>query len=306
MRFGLGLPQSSGFDLRFDVARIARGAERAGYSSLWVYERVLYPLEPAEGMHGVPGLPWIDHYRECADALTVLTLAAAVTDTVRLGTSVLVAPLYRSLHLARALATLDRASGGRVVAGFGSGWSSDEYRGMEADFGARGRTLDETIDACRAFWGQNPVSHRDSRLSVEGALVSPKPVSRIPVMLGGRSVRAVERAARKADGWLPSGLPAPVVAELWARIRQRAAEHGRDAAALELIPRAAVVLSEKPAPEGRRPFQGSIGQVVEDVAALAEAGATEILLDLAPSAKGGEELIDRALEVFEAVSEAGF
>ncbi|MEV8636716.1 TIGR03619 family F420-dependent LLM class oxidoreductase [Streptosporangium sp. NPDC051023] len=305
MRFGFGLPQGSGFDLRYDVVRVARGAERAGYSSLWVYERVLYPLEPADGMNGVPGLPWIDHYRECADALTVLTLAAAVTDTVRLGTSILVAPFYSSLHLARALAALDQASGGRVIAGFGSGWSSDEYRGMEADFGARGRTLDETVDACRAFWGTNPVSYRDSRVTVENALVSPKPVSRIPVMLGGgRSERAVDRIARKADGWLPSGLPAPAVADLWARIRERAAGYGRDADALELIPRAAVVLSETPGATGRRPFQGSLEQVVEDVAALAGAGADEILLDLTPSAKNGDELLDRSLEVFEALTDA--
>lgn len=306
MRFGLGLPQAGGYNLKTDVIDIARAAEKAGYSSLWVYERVLFPLQPADGMNGIPGVPWIDYYRECADGLTVLTLAAAATDHVRLGTSVLIAPLYPALHLARALAALDQASGGRVIAGFGSGWSSDEYHGMGADFRSRGRTLEETIDACRTFWSENPITYQDSRCAIESCLVNPKPVSRIPVMLGGgRTVRAIGRIARKADGWLPTGLGGPVIADRWAEIRRLAAADGRDPDRLELIPRAAVVLSQQPAPAGRRPFQGTMSQVLDDVAAVADAGAQEILLDLSPSARNGRELLDRSLEMMDELTSSG-
>lgn len=305
MKFGLSLPQGSGYDLKPDVLMIARAAEEAGFDSLWVYERVLFPLNPAEGLNGTPGVPWIDFYRECADALTVLTLAASVTDRVRLGTSVLVAPFYPALHLARALAALDRASGGRVVAGFGSGWSSDEYRGMGADFASRGRVLEETIDACRALWADDPVSYRDSRAVVSEALVNPKPTARIPVMLGGgRTTRAIDRIARKSDGWLPTGLPGTVIGDRWNRIRGLAASYGRDPGALELIPRAAIVLCAQPAGADRRPFQGSVQQVIEDVAAVRSAGAHEIVLDLSPSARDRSELLDRSLAMHAALTSA--
>ena len=306
MKYGLALPQAAGFDLATDVAAVARTAEDAGYASVWVYERVLFPLEPADGMNGIPGLPWIDFYRECADALTVLTVAATATQRVGLGTSVLIAPLHQPLHLARALATIDRVSGGRVTAGFGSGWSSDEYRAAGVAFDGRGRALEETIEACRAFWAENPVTYAGERSVVTNALVNPKPASPIPVLVGGgKTPRALARIGRTADGWLPTGLPLPVVADGWQRIREAAEGAGRDANALRLVPRAGVMLTEAPAPADRRAFQGTLDQVLEDVAAVAKLGADELVLDLFPSARDGQELRDRAVEVRDALTSAG-
>jgi probable F420-dependent oxidoreductase len=307
VKFGLGLPQRTDrYDLRNDVVHIARAAERAGYSSLWVYERVLFPLEPTDGLYGAPGLPWPDGYRTSADPFTVLAIASVVTETVRLGSSVLVAPFHSSLQLARALATLDVASGGRAIAGLGGGWSRDEYRGVGADFAHRGQFLDEAIDACRALWGPDPVTYRDSRTVVDDALVTPKPAAPLPVLLGGGSTpRTVERIARKADGWLPVGLPASAVAEGWKRIRDRAAEHGRDPEGLELIPRANVMFGRAGSGADRQPFQGAMPQVVDDIAALAEAGATEILIDLTWTARTCEELLDLALQVLGELGAAG-
>jgi probable F420-dependent oxidoreductase len=308
VRFGLGLPQRTDrYDMRRDVTHIARGGERAGYSSLWVYERVLYPLDPHEGPGGGPAHPWPDGYRTCADPLTVLAIASEATEKVRLGASVLITPLHSSLHLARTLATLDVCSGGgRVVAGLGGGWSSDEFRAAGADFARRGRSLDETIDACRALWGPDPVSYRDSRMAVENAVVAPKPVAPPPILVGGRfTERAVERIAGKADGWLPAGTPAAVIAQSWKRICDRAAEHGRDPARLELIPRANVMLEPSPGGAGRQPFHGSMAQVVEDIGALAEAGATEVLIDLTWTARGREELLDLALHALAELRAAG-
>src|SRR5882757_7463685 len=112
MRFGFYLPQGQMADPRHDVTLVAREAERIGYDSLWVFERVLFPLNPADGMYGVPGLAWADLYRHTADPLTVLTLAASVTENVPLGTGVLVAGLHQPHSLARTMATLDQLSGG--------------------------------------------------------------------------------------------------------------------------------------------------------------------------------------------------
>lgn len=304
MEFGLALPQGEKADLRRDVTTVAQGAEQAGYASVWVYERVLFPLQPADGVYRVPGLAWPDAYRFTAEPLTVLTFSAAVTSRVRLGTCVLVAPLHRSHLLARAFATLDQLSGGRAVAGFGSGWSTDEYRASEADFDQRGRALDETIAACRALWGPNPVTYSDSRMSVSDALVSPKPVGGIPILLGGgSSATALRRIARTADGWIPVG-PAAGFADRWARIQELAASFGRDPGSVRLTPMAHLSVTPTDAGPDRAPYQGSVAQVVADLVPLAEIGADEVILSLRGVAPG-EPMAEQAATLLGALTAAG-
>jgi probable F420-dependent oxidoreductase len=307
MKIGFGIPIRAGIDLRHDVTRFARDTEQAGATSLWVYERVLWPVNPTSGMYGVPGLPWDDFYSEAADALTVLTLAAAVTENVRLGTSVLIAPFHVPVHLARTLATLDQASGGRVVAGLGSGWSPDEYKAMGADFGRRGAVLDEVTDALRALWADGPTTYHDSRTALDNSFVRPKPVSTIPVMFGGgASEKAIARIAEKGDGWLPADPSAAFLKETWDKIRDGATAHGRDASKLELIAQANVVLTDTPIEgDGRYPFKGSWEQVIEDMAGIAEAGAHEIIVVMSPSSASGKEVLDLSLEALDRLKAAG-
>lgn len=306
MKFGLSLPQGAHNDLRRDVAEVARAAEQAGFASLWAYERVLFPVNPVHGMYGIPGLPWLKYYEYCADPLTVLTLAGAATENVRLGTSILIAPLHQTLSLARTLATLDQATGGRVIAGLGSGWAIDEYQAMGVDFARRGQILDETVDGLRALLGPNPVAYRDSRIAIEEAMVNPKPVSRIPIILGGGSSdKAFRRIAKKADGWLPVGLTGSVLADGWKRLLGLVEMEGRDPQTMELIPIAHVAIADKPAGPDRQPFEGNLAQVVNDMAETAEAGADELIVDLDASVANSTELIDKALAVLQAVTAAG-
>lgn len=289
------------------MIRVAVAAEEAGFAGLWAYERRLYPLRPADGCYGIGGLAWPEYYRSCADPLTVLTLAAAVTRRIRLGTSVLVAPLHGKLHLARALATLDQAAGGRVTAGLGSGWSSDEYAASGADFARRGRALDEMIDALRALGGPDPVTYRDSEIVLSEALVSPKPASRIPILLGGgTSPRAIRRIAGKGDGWLPASMPGPAMAETWKRIRCQAEAAGRDPGALRMVAcEPFVVVTGQPAGAGREPFRGSPGELAEDFAAIAAAGADELIIGMDSGVASAGELIDKALSLMDAAARAG-
>jgi probable F420-dependent oxidoreductase len=306
MELGLSLPQGAHNDLRRDVTGVARAAEQAGFASLWAYERVLFPVTPAQGMYGVPGLSWLKYYEYCADPLTVLAMAGAVTEKVRLGTSVLVGPLHPTLALARALATLDQATGGRVIAGLGSGWAAEEYRAMGMDFSSRGRALDETIDGLRALLGPDPVTYRDSHIAVEEALVNPKPVTQIPILLGGgSSERAFRRIARKADGWLPVNMAGPALADSWKRLLDLAGMEGRDPQRMRLIPVAHVTLADRPAGPGRQPFQGILDEVIDDIAATAEAGADELIVGLDASVASSAELIDKALALMQAVTAAG-
>nr|WTB30757.1 LLM class F420-dependent oxidoreductase [Streptomyces sp. NBC_00830] len=303
---GLGLPQMKQYDIGRDVATVARAAEDAGYESLWVFERVLFPEPATQGLYGVPGLPWPDAYRSVADPLVTLTLAAAATGRARLGSSVLIAPLHVPFQLARSLASLDVASGGRVIAGLGTGWSLDEYAAASvAPFEKRGAVLDELLDVCAAVWGPDPVSYRGELTTIAPAEVGPKPVRPIPVYLAANSPRATRRLVDRADGWLPIATGATTLAEQWRKVQDLAAERGRDRP-IGVCVRANARYSAKSF-EGadRQPFRGSVAQIVEDLVAHAATGVPEILLDLQATTRDAAELVDVAAEVYQAARAAG-
>ncbi|MDG4859425.1 TIGR03619 family F420-dependent LLM class oxidoreductase, partial [Streptomyces sp. T-3] len=199
IKLGLSLPQMKQYDIGRDIPAIARAAEDIGYDSVWVFERVLFPTPATQGLYGIEGLPWPEQYRSVAEPLVSLTLAAAVTERVRLGTSVLVAPLHVPFELARSLATLDAASRGRVVAGLGTGWSLDEYAAQSpAPFAKRGAVLDEVLDVCQAVWGPDPVSYEGESTTIAPSEVGPKPARPIPVLLPANSPRAARRLVDRA------------------------------------------------------------------------------------------------------------
>jgi probable F420-dependent oxidoreductase len=292
MKLGLRLPQRLGVDLQHDVVEAARTAEAAGYASVWTYERLLFPQTPAEP-YAPPNVPWPEGSRQAADPLAVLTAAAVVTEKVRLGTSVLVAALHTPVQLAKALATVDQISGGRVIAGMGTGWSTDELQATGATRADRGRFLDETLDVFDAVWAPDPVNFRGSRVVIDDADVLPKPVSKIPVMLGGggrnfgrsTSSKALQRIVQRADGWLPVlTTPGPAgAAELrasWDCIRDMASGYGRDASRMELVVVGNVTFTKRPAKHDRSAFVGTLDQILDDARTAADAGADELIVDL--------------------------
>ncbi|MFF9321176.1 LLM class F420-dependent oxidoreductase [Streptomyces sp. NPDC014735] len=303
---GLGLPQMKQYDIGRDVATVARAAEEAGYESLWVFERILFPEPATQGLYGVPGLPWPDQYRGVADPLVTLTLAAAATERPRLGTSVLVAPLHVPFQLARSLASLDVASGGRLIAGIGTGWSLDEYAAASvAPFERRGAVLDELLDVCAAVWGPDPVAYEGELTTIAPSAVGPKPVSPIPVYLPANSPRATRRLVDRADGWMPVAAGPAQLAEQWRRVRDTAAERGRERPLDVCVRVNARHTAEPVGSEGRQPFHGSVAQIVEDLAAHAGPYVTTFVLDLQGTPRDAAELVDVAAEVYEAARAAG-
>ncbi|MGW4438466.1 LLM class F420-dependent oxidoreductase [Streptomyces sp. NPDC004596] len=305
-RLGLGLPQNRQYDLGRDVPDVARTAERIGYDSLWVYERALFPEPARQGLYDIPGLPWPDSYRGVAEPLVTLTLAAAATERVLLGSSVLVAPLHLPFQLARSLATLDAASGGRVLAGFGTGWSHDEYAATGVrPFEERGQVLDELIEVCRAVWGPDPVVHEGRITRISSAVVGPKPARPIPILLAASGRRAKRRLVDHADGWLPVGTGVEQITAQWAELRDLAAERGREEPIRTVLRVNAAHSAEPFQGDGRRPFQGDADQIVEDLVEHAEIGLDEILVDLQSTMRDAQELKDVAAEVFEKARAAG-
>lgn len=173
-----------------------------------------------------PGEPWLE-------PLTALGAVAGATRHVRLGTGVLVAPLRPAALLAKATATLDALSRGRVDLGVGVGWQPEEFTAVGADFERRGQVLEDTVAACRALWTQDPpVSFSSPTTELSDVWCEPRPVQeRLPVWFGGGPTeRTARRVVTLGDGWLPVGGTSPAdLAKGIELIRDQASLAGRQA-----------------------------------------------------------------------------
>jgi probable F420-dependent oxidoreductase len=205
MKLGFALPQFH--RQAFEVARTAEFAaavEEAGAASLWVGDRNLAAVNPVVG-YGGRGTTIPEELNPAADPFVLLGVAASATRRVLLGSHVIVAPLYPPVQLARSLTTVDLISGGRLLPGFGIGWSPEEFRAAGLDFARRGARMDELLDALDVLWTEDPAGYEGAQLSVPAHHSPLKPARRPrpPFYLGALSERALRRVARRGDGWLP-------------------------------------------------------------------------------------------------------
>ncbi|MEX0785349.1 MAG: LLM class F420-dependent oxidoreductase [Dehalococcoidia bacterium] len=281
MRLGFNLPHMGPAASADSIVTVAKKAEELGYDSLWVTERLLFPVAPRTPYGGTPDGSLPEVYRTVLDPLETLTFVAAETNSVALGTSVLDMPYYNPVMLARRLTTLDVLSGGRLRVGLGQGWSVDEHEAAGASMKGRGARADEFLDVLHAIWKTDPVEYSGRHFTIAKSHIQPKPVQRPhpPIYLAAFSPTALKRVATKADGWLPVG-PFPMIAQMWEGLTGMAREAGRDPGKLELVIRANALLSDEALPEeGRFPFMGSSEQIKADLAAARELGAAEVHFD---------------------------
>lgn len=300
MEIGLGLPHLGHFADPAATRAAAIAAEDAGFASLWAMDRLLSPVAPRS--LGYPGRAdgVLPHVQErVLDPLVTLTLAAAVTDRVRLGTDVLVAPWYPPALLARSLAAIDQVSRGRLTVGLGLGWSIDEFEAVGAPIAGRGSRLEEVLDVLAALWAPGPTSISTAHETITGSVMGLKPVQRAgpPILLATFSPTGLDRIARRADGWLPFGLGLDELAETWGSLRIAARRHGRDPDELQLVVRADPTLTEVRLGSDRPSFTGSRDQVADDIDRARQIGATELILDLQTTACEVDQLIATALDL---------
>ncbi|MFW6694679.1 TIGR03619 family F420-dependent LLM class oxidoreductase [Streptomyces sp. MAR4 CNX-425] len=205
MKIGFALPQ---FHRQADdiarTATFAAAIEEAGGASLWVGDRNLAAVNPVVG-YGGRGNTIPEELNPAADPFVLLGVAASATSRVQLGAHVLVAPLYPPVQLARPLTTIDLISGGRLIPGFGVGWSPEEYQAAGLDFARRGARMEELLDALHTIWTTDPAQYEGNQLSIPAHHSPLKPAQRPrpPFYLGALSERALRRVARRGDGWLP-------------------------------------------------------------------------------------------------------
>jgi len=289
MKIGFGAPVSGAWATPENLADFSIRAEKAGYASLWSFQRLLVP--EGSGMEPV--------YHSVLDPMAALAYAAASTSMIRLGVAVINHPYLSPAYLAKQAATVDILSHGRLDLGIGIGWMPEEFAAVGAQMAARGRRTTEYVAALRELWSAGPSEFDGEYYRIPRGTVEPKPVQPggPPVLLGGVARPALERAGRIANGWVTSSrTDLSRIAEGVAVIRDSAAQAGRDPDSMRIICRG-VVRAGAPAEApggGRRLLSGSYDQIREDVGWLAGQGVTEIFYDLNWDPQVGSPDADRA------------
>jgi probable F420-dependent oxidoreductase len=245
VKFGIIFANTGPFTGRSGLVELATGAEAAGFESLWTVEHVIYPegyaseypYDPSGKMSAVTDTP-------LPDPLQWLAFAAAATERIRLATGILILPQRNPLVLAKEVATLDDLSGGRVELGIGVGWLREEFDALGVPFEARGARTDEYVEVLRLLWSTDRASFHGRFADFDGVSMNPKPQRGfVPVHVGGHSRAAAARAGRLGDGFFPGKGD---LAELVDVVRQTAADHGRDPAAIEITSWTAGVFGDDP------------------------------------------------------------
>jgi probable F420-dependent oxidoreductase len=255
MRFGIALPQYGPANAD-GLTRAARQAEDLGFDDVWAADHIAVPV-------GVPYPPSF-----LVESLVTLSFAAAVTQRVGLGTSVLVLPLRRPVVVAKQLASLDLLSSGRLILGVGAGWLEAEFDACGVPFARRGDLTDEAVDVLRACWSASPTAFDGPTVSFSDMKVQPLPGRHVPIWVGGTSERALRRAVEKGDGWHGAFLPDEELTRVAKRLR---AER----------PEAEFVLSTRFAIDG---LSGDLDELRRQLDACAAAGIDHVVS--APAQRG--------------------
>ena len=191
------------------VVNFAKRCEQMGLHSLWTIDRIAYDnLEP----------------------LTLLASAAAVTQKLRLGTSVLLGNTRHPSHLAKIIATIDFISNGRVTLGIGFGSRESDYKAVEIPFEKRGSRAVEQIQLIKRLWTEENVTHKGQFFQVENLTVGPRPIQKPhpPIWTGGSAEVALKRAGTWANGFICGSSAIPEFSVTWEKVAGYARAAGRN------------------------------------------------------------------------------
>ena len=292
MEFGFYVPTRGPMATRDGYASLAGRAEALGFDIIAVSDHVVIPSRidstypyTVDGRY--PGR------EECLEQFAILATLAALTRRARLLTSVMVVPHRPPVFAAKALASIDVLSEGRLILGCGTGWMEEEFRALGAPpIAERGRVTDEYIAAYRELWTKDSPRFEGKYVRFSDITFLPKPVQKPspPIWIGGESGPALRRAAALGDGWYPIGdnpkFPLDTLERYRdgvGRLRARAESVGRDPSAIAL---AYWVYAYSPKHRdalggaGRALFSGEPGAIVDDIHALAEIGVRHLVFTL--------------------------
>lgn len=295
MKYAVEFPSVSYRDGPASVLRLAKSVEELGFDQLDMFDHVVmgYATDSRPAPRYPPQMPIME-------ALIMLSFVAAGTQTIGLGTEVLVLPQRNPTLVAKQVGTLAILSGGRVRLGVGVGWQEPEFEALGEEFHTRGRRCDEGIDLLRAYWRDDVVSAQPpdyQHYRFDSIAMEPKPPA-IPIWLGGTADAALRRCGERGDGWLgtaAANLDQAVV--IRDRIRVYASEAGRDAQKLGFQ----MMLASPPEKNSHKGFFADDAAVLSAADAIAEADFDWITLNMTAMFQAGARTESAMIDRLEAL-----
>jgi probable F420-dependent oxidoreductase len=237
MKFGLMFTNTGMGSTGEGAISLATTAEQIGIESLWTVEHVVvpsgyesaYPYDRSGKMAG--GAEEFD----LPDPLIWLAYVAGSTQKIKLATGILILPQRNPLITAKEVASIDALSGGRMILGVGVGWLREEFDALGVPFADRGRRHDDYVEAMRALWRDDKASVHNTYASFDNCISRPRPANRaVPIVIGGHTTKAAQRAARLGDGFFPGSGGVDELKGLFDVVRSECAAAGRDPSEVEL------------------------------------------------------------------------
>jgi probable F420-dependent oxidoreductase len=292
MKIGITLPHIGPNASKENILKIALDAEKEGFDSVWVAERLLWPLKPQTPFVASPdgSLPTI--YQNVFDPIETLTYLAANTKKIALGTCVVDMLFHNPVILARRFATLDVFSQGRAVCGLGIGWSKDEYQASNIPFEHKGERADEFVQLLKKIWTDDVVEFKGKYYNIPASKIGPKPIQKpyIPIYLGGSVSNTFTRIARYADGWLAAvGGTLDSLSESIKSLREQTAKENKSPSQTKIVTLTFPQIYERknksdkirPEQSQRYPLSGTIEEIGQDIQKIKDMGVEQIIFAFA-------------------------
>jgi probable F420-dependent oxidoreductase len=309
MKAGILLPQSGDSATRDNVLYIAKEAEKEGLDSVWVFDRLLWPLKPQTPYPGTTDGSLPAEYQNVLDPLETLTYLAGNTEQISLGTCVIDKLFHNPVVLARRFATLDILSHGRAIAGLGIGWSKDEYEVSGVPYKHRGERANEFLQLLKRIWTDEVVEFKGQFYSIPSSKIGPKPLQKPhpPILLGGFSPNTFLRIVNYADGWLPvAGFgPLEQLEQAINGLRESARKANRDPSKIRVFvltypnvldssPSSSPTSSSSSSEQQRLPMTGTIDQIGADIDQIKAMGVEHIMFGhvFSPIGKDVKKMIE--------------
>jgi probable F420-dependent oxidoreductase len=284
MKIGIFLPQVGEQATKENIAYSAIEAEKGGIDSVWVLDRLLWPLKPKTPYVASPDGSLPNEYQNVFDPLTTLTFVAGITERISLGTSIIDMFFQSPVVLGKRFATLDVLSGGRVIAGLGLGWSKDEYEVSGIPYKDRGTRADEYLQVLKKIWTEDVVEVRGQFYNIPASKIAPKPLQKPhpPILLGGFSPKIFSRIANYSQGWIGAAGFGPLnqLEEQIIALKEVARKHDKDPSkiGIYMVSYPTILESSPASNESRTPMTGTIEQIGSDIEQLNIIGTDHLIL----------------------------
>jgi probable F420-dependent oxidoreductase len=281
MKVGLVLPQFGEHATTENIIYIATEAEKEGIDSVWVLDRLLWPIKPQTPYVASPDGSLPVEYQNVLDPLTTLTYVAAVTEQISLGTSVIDIFFQNPIVLSKRITTLDILSEGRVIAGLGIGWSKDEYEVSGIPYKDKGTRADEYLQVLKKIWTDDVVEFKGQFYNIPVSKIGPKPVQKPhpPILLGGFSPKTFSRIVNYANGWIGvAGFgPLEQLEQAINGLKESARKADKDPSKISIYMGSYPTVLESPSNQIRTPMTGTIEQIGSDIEQIKAMGTDHII-----------------------------